>query len=105
MRSSIRAIRARITAGAIAFVALFAVAGPAGHALAEIGWPAPPKSGAVANDIGWPVAVASVNSPDAEIGWPAPPKGVALASEIGWPVAVASLHSPDAEIGWPTPQP
>ncbi|MFD5511996.1 hypothetical protein ACFWIB_30100 [Streptomyces sp. NPDC127051] len=72
MRSFIRAIRVRVAAGAIAFVALLAVTGAAGNSLADIGWPNPPKSNVVAGDIGWPVAVVSSNAARADIGWPTP---------------------------------
>ncbi|MFJ8591187.1 hypothetical protein [Streptomyces sp. NPDC093598] len=56
MRSFLRLTRIRLAAGALAFIALFAVsAGPA----SDIGWPTPaPQSAAVLlaeGDIGWPV--------------------------------------------------
>ncbi|MBT2508570.1 hypothetical protein J7I98_22300 [Streptomyces sp. ISL-98] len=56
MRSFLRATRIRISAGAFAFVALFAVvAGPAG----DIGWPVPIAKSVVAGDIGWPAPPAA----------------------------------------------
>lgn len=73
MRSFLRATRIRISAGAFAFVALFAVvAGPAG----DIGWPVPIAKSVVAGDIGWPSPApqpASAVLADGDIGWPAPP--------------------------------
>ncbi|MFE1267221.1 hypothetical protein [Streptomyces sp. NPDC058757] len=79
MRSILRATRLRARAGALAVIALLAVAaGPLG----DIGWPTPaPGAGAVvAGDIGWPspapagpVLAAGLAAQD-DIGWPVPPK-------------------------------
>ncbi|GHI23492.1 MULTISPECIES: hypothetical protein [Streptomyces] len=77
MRSILRATRLRARAGALAVIALLAVAaGP----LADTGRPAPAAGTVVAGDIGWPSpapagpVLASARAAQDDIGWPAPPK-------------------------------
>ncbi|MFB7824555.1 MULTISPECIES: hypothetical protein [Streptomyces] len=77
MRSILRATRLRARAGALAVIALLAVAaGP----LADTGHPAPAAGTVVAGDIGWPSpapagpVLASARAAQDDIGWPAPPK-------------------------------
>ncbi|WP_327303182.1 hypothetical protein OG730_05845 [Streptomyces sp. NBC_01298] len=70
MRSFLRATRVRVAAGAIAFVALFAVVGASGSPAGDIGWPVPPKGATVAGDIGWPSPVAPATAARTDIGWP-----------------------------------
>ncbi|NUP21019.1 MAG: hypothetical protein HOZ81_34110 [Streptomyces sp.] len=74
MRSTLRATRRRAVSGALAFLALFAVAA---GALGDIGWPSPASGSDVvrARDIGWPAPAPSqplLAGASDDIGWPAP---------------------------------